>query len=478
MKNLFKYIGLLVLPFCLMISCDDEDKYPDTTEYETVITSIKIVNGGLTGTETIVGTVNENAKDISFPEVHVDCDLSHVKFEIETSDNRAYLDSAEYHFVMPEGLSQRKRTIKLINNTRYREYNVTIRLDVPVWGADFTKSKVKVYDYTKATVKLEDYAVGSIDKAIYNTDATFGRQYGLSLDNVLIVNRNATGPGLVKMSDIKQGKIENFTSLTGSDVSTEPWYSSGGLITNGRVYVSNGTPWGNTLYIRSWEENKPEVAPAIISYDYPVTPRRYDGFLSANINSEGSGYLFISGNTNVPDAEKIVRFSVTGFSNKTSVDLFPSVTPVNGSWAAINYVPGSDDEYIYSGYNNNNAPVRLIGSNGSLKYAMPLATIGRTKGDVKIIAFNQERYLMVIDVSGTFTVYDITQGATTQDALELMNITEPLFTYSLGAAVPTGNASMTTAWVADGDDTLYLLAGGVQAGFAVFEIPKKVKESK
>ena len=478
MKSIIRYIRLLIVPFSfIMISCSDDDKYPDTTADETVIYNIRILNAGVDGNEIVVGTVNENTKEITFPEVHMETDLSKVRFDANVSD-RAVLDSIEYNFVVPEGASQYKRTIAVVNGLRKREYYVTIRLDVPVWGADFTTSKVKVFDYTNAILKLEDYAVGSIDKPVYNTDATFGRQYGLSLQNVLIVNRNATGPGLVKLSDIKQGNIGNFTSLVGSDVSTEAWYSSGGVITNGHVYVSNGTPWGNTLYLRSWEENHPEVAPKIISYDYPVGPRRYDGFLSADINAEGNGFFFISGNTNVPENEKIVRFSVTGFSNKASVDLFPGPTPFTGTWAAINHVPGTSDDYIYSGWNSNNAPVRLVGANGSVKYSIPLDNISKTKGDVKIIVFNQERYLMAMDAEGTFFVYDITQGATTQAALELMNTGDPLFTYSLGGAVPTANASMSTAWIADGNETLYLLAGGVQAGFVVFEIPKKVKENQ
>jgi hypothetical protein len=158
--------------------------------------------------------------------------------------------------------------------------------------------------------------------------------------------------------------------------------------------------------------------------------------------------------------------------------LFPGAEPLTGTWAAINHVPGTEDEYIYSGWNSNAAPARLVGSNGSVQYAIPTDKIGATKGDAKVVVFNQERYLIVMDGGGNFYVYDITKGATTQAAIELMNVADPLFSYSLGAAVPNANASMTTAWVADGNDTLYLLAGGVQAGFAVFEVSKKVKTNQ
>lgn len=475
MKKILKYMGLLILPIALAVSCENEPVYPDTSQYKTEITSIKIVNGGLSGTETIVGTVNENKKEISFPEVHKDSDLSKVKFEITATDDRAQLDSLEYNFVVAEGYSEKVRTIKIVNSTRFREYYVTIRLDLPVWGADFTQSKVKVYDYTPAALPEGTYAEGSIDKPVYNTDAAYGRQYGISLDNVLIVNRVASGPGLVKLSDIKEGNIGNFTPLAGSEAAADVWNTCGGVISNGHVYISNGTPWHATLSIRCWEENEPATNPVVMKYDYPVTPRRYDGVLSGNIDATGNGYFFISGNTNVPQEEKLARFSVTGFSTLSKVDLLPAPsTQVPGSWATFNNVPGKD-EYLYSGYNPNQCPTRLMSSSGSLLYTIPIATFPQTSAVANVVVFNQERYLMVMDqVKGLFSVYDITMGASTQEALESMS-TRALLTYELGA-VPSTNASMTTDWVADGDDTLYLIAGGVQAGFVVFEIPKKVKE--
>lgn len=487
MKKSLKYLGLLILPFGLIVSCEKAPDYPDTSQYKTVLTAIKIVNGGLSSTETIVGTVDEYNKRISFPEVHEDSDLSHVRFEIETTDDRAHLDSVEYNFVVPEGQSVRERTIKLVNNTRYREYYVKIGLDVPVWGADFTPSKVKVYDYSPATFKEGTYAAGSIDKPVYNAGVDYGRQYGISLNNVLIVDRvtNApiTNPGLVKLSDIKQGNIENFTALTGSATG---WGSTGGVIKNGHVYICNGTPWGNELYINHWEEDKPDLAPQKMSYSWTAgVTKRYDGTLSGDIDANGTGYFFIHGNAghgSVPANEMIVRYSVTDFSTLDKVDLLPVTTPYSGTWATFNKVPGTADEYLYSGFNSNNAKVRLMNSSAALQYEIPLwdetKAIGfaPTTGAVNIIVFNKERYLMAMDqVKGKFSVYDITLGATTQEALGLMKVTSPLFTYELGA-VPPGNAAMTTAWVADGSDTLYLLAGGVQAGFAVFEIPKKVKE--
>ncbi len=138
MKSIIRYIGLLVIPFSLiMVSCSDDDSYPDTTADETVIYNIQILNAGVNGDEVVTGTVDENTKEITFPpEVHMETDLSKVRFEASVSE-RAHLDSTEYSFLIPEGASQYKRTIAVVNGLRKREYYVTIRLDVPVWGCRF-----------------------------------------------------------------------------------------------------------------------------------------------------------------------------------------------------------------------------------------------------------------------------------------------------------------------------------------------------
>lgn len=489
MNNLIKYIGLLIIPFCLMFaSCDSDPDYPDTTANETVIQKIKIINGGLSGTETIVGTVNENTKEISFPEVHMESDLSHVKFEIEASD-RAHLDSTEYNFVVVEGATQRKRVIKLVNGTRYREYFTTIRLDVPVWGADFTPGKVKVYDYSGATPDLTQYA-GGLDMPMYKGNAAeHGRQYGLSLQNVLVASRPGVGfPELLKLSDLKNGTITS-TPLVGYN---SGWFGvNGGTIVNDHIYLCNGA--GASISFDVWEEAHPELPPTRITNARVATPNttvsaadniggygtRYEGFVSADIDTDGNGYLFTHSGTN--GTTGIIRAKVSGFKNLDEVSLLPSATPHPGAWSSLNRVPGTNNEYIYSGWSAGG--VKLVDSGASIQYEIPTSLISSGVSamgiDAKIVSFNKERYLITMgNGAGIFSVYDITQGATTKAALELLNAKTPLFTYSLGGTIPNGNCSVTTAWIADGDNTLYLLAGGVQAGFAVFEIPKKVKESK
>jgi len=491
MKSIIKYIAILIVPLTLMmVSCSDDDKYPDTTADETVIYGIKIVNGGLSGTETIVGAVDEKTKEITFPEVHMESDLRKVKFEVEGSE-RAQLDSVEYNFVMQDGASQRKRTIAIVNGLRKREYWVTIKLDVPVWGADFSKNKIKVYDYSGAVLNMSDYA-GGVDQPMYKGSAAeHGRQYGLSLENVFVASRPAAGtPELLKISDLKNGTITS-TPLNGYNTG---WFGvNGGTMINGHIYTCNGATTNVSFDV--WEEAHPENAPTRITNASVATPgttssnadglpgyaSRYEGFVSADLDANGNGYIFThSGNA---ATSNMVRASISNFKTLNSVSIVDGASPHPGSWASLNRVPGKD-EYIYSGYNSNyNATyvaVRLTDGGGRVVYELPASAFGMGTGvDAKVVEFNQERYLMTMSSgTGALKVFDITLGATTQAALEMMNTSMPVFEYSLGGAIPNANASISTAWVADGDETLYILAGAVQAGFVLVECPKKVKEPK
>lgn len=357
MKSIIRYIGLLVIPFSLiMVSCSDDDSYPDTTADETVIYNIQILNAGVNGDEVVTGTVDENTKEITFPEVHMETDLSKVRFEASVSE-RAHLDSTEYSFLIPEGASQYKRTIAVVNGLRKREYYVTIRLDVPVWGADFSKSKVKVYDYSGATPNLAEYAGGTDQPMYLASAADYGRQYGLSLTNVLVASRPATGtPELLKLSDLKQGTI-NSTPLTGFN---SGWFGvNGGTMANGHIYLCNGA--ATSISFDVWEEAHPELSPTRITNASVATSGttvstadglagyagRYEGFVSVDIDDEGNGYLFTHSNNAQPSS--LIKASISGFKTLNSVSLVNSaVSPHPGSWASFNRVPGKAEEYIYS----------------------------------------------------------------------------------------------------------------------------------
>ncbi len=466
MNDLIKYIGLLIVPFCLIFaSCDNDPDYPDTTLDETVLQKIRIVNGGLSGTEIIEGTVNENTKEISFPEVHMESDLSHVKFEIEASD-RAHLDSTEYNFVVVEGATQRKRVIKLVNGTRYREYFTTIRLDVPVWGADFTK--YVAYDFSGATKNMYKDLVGTNTRAAH-----------MDKDYVLMVSRDGgVRPHLLKISDLKQGKTDSPIMLKTTDIAGGTFAVSGGRLSHGHVYICNmSTPPAGEVKIYYWDT--PTSEPQVLykfTNQTTGTSGRYGDYLSVNLDANGNGYIYMGNN---PSPAAILRLKVTGFTT-VSDPVVISMSTFGGLWQSWNQVDGSADEYIYTGHQG---PIVLTDANGSVIHTVPTSTLAVAKGsDAFIINFNKERYLVVNEVpgTGTITVYDLTLGATTAAALKKLEegAISPLLSYSLGGAVAATTAAGSIGWFTDGNDKLYLFGAAPGAGFAILEIPKKVKESK
>ncbi|MDR3350805.1 MAG: DUF4623 domain-containing protein [Prevotellaceae bacterium] len=473
MKSISKYINLLfILVAALLVSCSEE-KY-DTSDSPdlTVIRSIKIVNGGVTGTEVIVGTVNERKKEITFPEVHMDSDLSKVQFEAEVPE-RANLDSAAYDFSIPEGDAERKRTIAVVNGTRKREYFVTIKLDVPVWGADFSEAKAKVYDFSSKTTIYPEFV-----------SASNGRMAGMDLEHVLIVSRSGN-PHLLKLSELKEGTINPINlNLTGVTGGTYP--RNGGRLVNGHVYICNlNTGFGSVATkVYHWTTEHPEAAPEVVASFTAAdlvagdAASRYGDFMSIDLDENGNGYIFM-GNNPATTPARILRISVTGYTTGSEPTIVNPATYA-GLWASYNHVDGADDEYLYTGHQN---AIFLLSAGGAPLYTIPTSAIAATQGcDARIINFNKERYLVMLadaTSAGRIVVYDITKGATTTEALTLLanSVPEPLFSYSLGGAIPAANASVCIGWAKDGNDKLYLLGAGVQAGFAIIEFPKKVKET-
>ncbi|GHS91586.1 hypothetical protein FACS1894203_2590 [Bacteroidia bacterium] len=465
MNNFKKYIGLLIVPFCLvMASCDGEEKYPDTTADETVIYEIKIVNGGSNGTETIVGKVDENTKEITFPEVHMESDLSHVKFDVKASE-RAQLDLEEYDFVVPEGATQRKRTIAIVNGLRKREYFVTIRLDVPVWGADFTKAVA--YDFSGATRNIYP------DLAAANTRAAH-----MDKDYVLIVSRDGgTRPHLLRISDLKQGKKDNPIMLKTTNISGGTFAVSGGRLSNGHVYICNmSTPPAGAVKIYYWDTptSEPQVLYELTNQATGVSGR-YGDYMSVNLDNNGNGYIYLGNN---PSPAAILRLKVTGFTT-ISDPLVIAMTTFGGLWQSWNQVDGAADEYLYTGHQG---PIVLTNANGGLLHTIPASVIPNAGGsDAFILNFNNERYLVVNEVpgTGTITVYDLSLGATTTEALERFEAGDraPLIKYSLGGAVAAGTAAGSIGWFKEGNDKLYLFGAAPGAGFAILEVPKKVKNT-
>ncbi|GAB6007700.1 DUF4623 domain-containing protein [Dysgonomonas reticulitermitis] len=447
------------------------------------------INAGFAGDVQITGIIDEENKTISFPVLPAGTNPATISFDAELSEG-AMLDALTYNFTSETWPVTRDVTV--ISGVFTTVYWVTIEgieedvIPATEGGADF--SKIKVYDYSAATPTLSDFGTGSIDSPTYSAANTDGRQYSLSLNNVLVVNRPDKGPVLLSIANLKNGTLTP-TALT--DYNTNPsdplsasYAANGGVLINGHIYTCNLLAWGTAgLIFRVWNETTPTVTPTTITVnttDIQGFSGRYDGFVSADIDASGNGYLFTHSNNN--GTTGVARVAVSGFTTKTSAALISSVTPHPGTWSTLNRVGGASNEYIYTGHEG---AINLTNANAEILYTVPVSVIATDQGvDAKVFNFNDARYLITMSATSAggdtfFRVYDITQGATvtgsTQDALQALtaeNINEKkVFEYNLKGAAGQ-DKSISTAWIAD-SDRLYLLSGAVGAGFALFEIPKK-----
>lgn len=469
MRKFIKYIGILIVPLCILFqSCDENHDIPGESPDKTVIHTIKILNAGVGGNEVVVGTVDENKKEISFPRVHKDTDLSKVRFEAEVSE-RAALDSETYDFTVATGETQATRLISVVNGKRKRDYYVTIRLDVPVFGADFSEAKRKVYDFSgKGSAIYSDLSGG------------LTRSVDMDKDNVLIVSRGI-GPHLLSIADIKEGKTDSPKMINTAGTSGNVFAVSGGRLVHGHIYICNMATPSATAPVEIYHWTDPTAAPQVIA-SYKSTDisgyaaGRFGDYMSVNLDESGNGYIYLGVNASQA-SYKVLRLSVSGFTSVSSPTLI-NTSAYGGFWASYNQVEGVGNEYIYTGHQG---PIMLVDANGTDIYKVAAASIPNTGGsDARIINFNQERYLVMFAVpgAGVITVYDITKGDTTKEALEIFEAgtKNPLMQYSLGGNVAAGTAAGSIGFFKDGNDKLYLLGAGPGTGFAVIECPKKEQD--
>lgn len=466
MKYIFKCILVILAPL-LVISCKKD--YPGNIDSpdEVVLKSIKILNAGADGATVIEGAIDESKKTVSFPRIDPATNLDAIRFEAEMS-NGAVLDKDTYAFVFGEGQSSKTNVIKVINNKRFREYFVTLRLRIPVFGADFEKPQI--YDYTP----------NELGNSLYPT-FTGASTRGTAFDgeHVLIVTRAAGGSHLLKVSDLKNNSITPIPlNLTGVSGGTFP--VNVGAQVPGHTYIANlsGNSAASPLKIYHW--SNPSAAPQLIwSSVIPDGGIRLGDNMSSNIDANGNGYMFFGDNA----ATKIVRLKVTNFTTISDPMAFPAFTGASYVMSA-NRV-GNTSDYIFTGYDS---PIRLGNESASISYSLSDNAVPKNGSDAHVISFNSERYLIMTTAARDATkgqtavlfVYDITKGSTTREALELFearNDKSPVFEYPLLA--PAGaNCFLQTRWHitkdAEGkDDKLTLFAAHTDAGFVLIDFPKK-----
>jgi hypothetical protein len=454
MKSIKKYKSILIMSLlcAIMISCGDEKYDTSDSPNLTYIKNIRILNVADT---VIYGKVNELTKEIKFPKLDSLSDLSAVRFAVDLPEG-AYLDKETYDFTVAEGETQKQLTVTVINGKRFREYLVTIRISVPVFGADFARAAV--YDYSKVGGNMYP-----------DFDGILTRSADMDSAHVLIVSR-ATNLHVLKLADLKQGTI-NPIPLDVTGVSGGTYVISSGRLSHGHIYVCN---LGNAPFnIYHWD-NVAAVPTQVFSETVPVSPRAGDD-LSVNLDENGNGYIYSGTNS----SNNVLRIKVTGFTDLSE----PVVIPMpygTRLWNYFNLVEGSATEYLFT---KADIPIRLVSEDGTDKYVMANASLPLGSADPHIFSYNGKRYFGFITSNlGTTNcpdnilyVYDITRGATTQEALELLEAGSkiPELKYDLkGAATPTAYPANFN-WAISGDaNSLYLFGASPNAGFIFIEADK------
>lgn len=338
----------------------------------------------------------------------------------------------------------------------------------PVFGADFKLGTT--YDFTAGGGNIfADFAAENTRSADFD-----GNQ-------ALIVSREGgLNPKVLTFDEIKSGKPTG-TALNVTGISGGTYLISAGRLSHSHIYICNLTTKvaaDNTLKVYHWA-NAGAAPEVVLEFSGDASGKDLSGIrlgdnISVNLDDSGNGTMFFV----TQDGTQMVRFDVTGFTKVSNPTFI--VPPVSASYyAAVNAVPGTTNEFIYTSIT---APIILMDREGTALYKMNVESIPVRCTDARIVTFDSERYLIATtgrqgtwsgDAVQTFYVYDLSAGATT--ALALTNFEQgaktPLFTFSLGGKGCSAPAASTGAGTVDG--VLRMFTAAPRSGFAVFEFPEK-----
>ena len=476
MKRYNATYWMLFVPLFLLVLASCTKDFPQNVESddEVVLQSIKILNAGAAGNTVVEGVIDENTKTVSFPRLDPETNFDAIRFEA-TMSNGAHLDKESYEFVFGEGEATQSGIVKVVNNKRFREYRVTLRLNIPVFGADF--GKPSIYDYSNNELGNPIYP----DFTSANTRAT-----GFDGENILIVTRSARGSHIIKASDVKNNDPQpQILKMPAGGLA--PY--TGGLA-HGHSYMTNlAAAVTSKINLYHWASPTatPELIYSVSASDISAPGARHGDNMSVNLDENGNGYIYMGdnngGSTNVRD---IIRLKITNF---TSVSEPTVVSPHDGisPYMSFNRI-GNTGDYLLTGYA---APLRLVNVGGTLAYTSASTSFPINGSDPRVVYFNGERYLIMTTAArgnpyGTAVVlyvYDITKGNSVLEALKLFDERadkSPLFEYSLLGPV-NASPGTQTGWSvtkdAEGkDQTLTLFSASCDAGFVMIEFPKKTQE--
>jgi predicted GH43/DUF377 family glycosyl hydrolase len=185
------------------------------------------------------------------------------------------------------------------------------------------------------------------------------------------------------------------------------------------------------------------------------------------------------------DGSEILRLKVSDFTNISDPTVLPG-QPNQFFGITYNQI-GTTDKYLFTGYE---LPIMVANSSGGVTFKLDASAVPLRGSDARVVYFNKERYLIMTTAARrgsdqcVFYVYDITKGDNIVDALKTFEASnkKPLFKYSLQG--PTNAAPIShTGWYvrkdSEGNDqALILYTSGVEAGFAVIEVPRKKRDEQ
>lgn len=450
-----------------LFSCEEDLPVNIESDDGVQLMSIKIVNAGGDGGQVVQGVVDEVNKTVSFPRLDTLTDFSNLRFEAEMSPG-ATLDQESYDVGLEDGQAEKTMVIKVVNNKRFREYLVTIRLLVPVYGADFNEPEI--YDNTN----------NDLGNPVYPTFVSLlTRGTGFDGEHVLIVTRAEGGSHLLSVDDLRQNKVEPIPlNMTGVAGGTFP--INVGAQVNGHTYIASlSGSHASPFRIYHWTDPsaEPEVVADILTGDIPDVGSRHGDNMSVNLDEDGNGYMYFGDNA----VTTILRLTVTGYTTISDPVVLANA-PGSSFVMSFNQI-GQSSNYLFTGYE---APLRVANESGVISYQLNNDAIPLRSSDARIVNFNGERYLITTTAarSGSDAVvmyiYDITKGSDAVEALKLFNERadkSAVFQYSLLG--PTNAAPGTqTGWhitkdVEGKDETLTIYAASADAGFVIIDFPVK-----
>ena len=476
MYNTIKNIGWFVCALSVsLVSCDEDLPKAQDLEgtsgiYDTEIHAIRITNAGAEGNKVVEGSIDEESKTINFPRLDVQTNFSALAFEADLSKG-AVLKEPVMDFTMDEETAEKTSILRIVNNNRYKEYFVKIRKRMPVFGADFEQPTV--YNFSGDQIYADFSDAGSTRCASYDGE------------HVLVVSR-ATKPHLLKVSDLKQGKINKIElNLTGVSGGTFP-YNMGSIV-KGRVYLStlSGAP-ASPFKIYYWDNptdvsKAPVVAANINVATIEGTGARHGDNASYNIDEDGNGYIFFGDNK----ATSFMRVPVSNYEtiDQSQIRIFPSRSDATMVTNVCRI--GNTDKYLWGGVR---VPVTLVDEGVSPIYQ---SSIAGEAVSPKVVEFNKERYLVVCTAgfggaskaSIALEVYNITKGATIEEALQNFDEGEnhnPVYQFKLGGSGNANALAQTDFYIEkdeQGNDVkLCLFAARTGSGFVICEFPIKKEE--